>query len=48
MLLHFFLKQLGALALNQQELLSSLLDQIGIMFLIGAPLVTELSFLKSH
>jgi hypothetical protein len=45
-LLHFILKQLGALDLNQQEYLSLMLYQIRIAFSIGAPLITELSFLR--
>jgi hypothetical protein len=45
-LLHFIMKQLGALALNQRECLSSMLDHIGIALSIGEPLITELSFLR--
>jgi hypothetical protein len=40
------LEQLGALALNQRECLTSILNQVGVTFSIGAPLTTELSFLR--
>jgi hypothetical protein len=39
-------EQMGALALNQRECLSLILDQIGIAFPKGAPFVTELRLLR--
>jgi hypothetical protein len=45
-LIHFVLEQLGALALNQRELLSSMLGQIGVAFPKGAPFITVLHLLR--